>query len=349
MWFYIYRRRKVKYGGISLKSIMVTGGAGFIGSHLCEALLCRGRKVINIDSFNDYYDPKIKSMNVRETEKLMSSMGLPQDSYLVYKGDIRDMIFLNKVFEDNDIDSVIHLAAYAGVRPSIQNPVLYTTVNINGTVNILECLKKYGIKKYIFASSSSVYGNNKKVPFSEDDIVDYPISIYAATKKAGELICHAYYSLYGINTACLRFFTVYGPRQRPDLAIHKFTKLMLEGKTIPFYGDGTTMRDYTYIDDIIDGILKALDWVGGREKRYGVFNFGRSDTVSLAEMLRALENALGLKAELEVLPLQPGDVDRTFADISKSKSVLGYEPHITFADGIARFVEWYKKREYYIT
>lgn len=325
-------------------SIIVTGGSGFIGSHLCEALLSRGRKVINIDSFNDYYDPEIKRTNVREVKELIDRIGILPDNYLTYEGDIRDTELLKKIFENNDVEAVIHLAAYAGVRPSIQTPGLYTDVNINGTINILECLKKYSIKKFIFASSSSVYGNNNKVPFSEDDPVDYPISFYAATKKAGELICYTYHSLYDINTACLRFFTVYGPRQRPDLAIYKFTKLMLEGKAIPIFGYGTSQRDYTYIEDIIDGILKALEWVDSSERRYGIFNLGESNTVSLTEMIRTIEDALGIRAEFKILPLQPGDVDKTFADISKSRAILGYNPHTTFTCGIIKFVEWYKNR-----
>lgn len=326
-----------------MDTVLVTGGAGFIGSHVCEALLNKRNRVISLDSLNDYYNPKFKKNNLKEIEKTREALNLESAYFLSVEEDIRNKAFLDEVFEEYKPDAVVHLAAYAGVRPSIQNPVLYTDVNINGTVNMLECMKKYGVKKHVFASSSSVYGNNKEVPFSEDDPVDHPISPYAATKKAGELICHTYHHLYDINTACLRFFTVYGPRQRPDLAIYKFTELMLTGKPIPFYGDGTTQRDYTYIDDIIDGILKALDWVDSSEKRYGVFNLGESNTITLAEMVQTIENALGVKANLQRLPAQPGDVERTFADITRSREIFGYNPHSVFSDGIEKFVDWFKK------
>lgn len=326
-----------------MNTILVTGGAGFIGSHLCEKLLLDGWLVINVDNFNDFYDPAIKYHNVDETREYCSRNGIPGENYTVAKGDIRDIDFLKGVFRKYSPQTVVHLAACAGVRPSIQNPELYVSVNINGTTNILECLKEFGVKFHVFASSSSVYGNNEKVPFSEADPVDNPISPYAATKKAGELICYTYHHLYDINTACLRFFTVYGPRQRPDLAIHKFTKLLIEGKSIPFYGDGTTQRDYTYIEDIVDGVVKALDWVHESKKRYGVFNLGESNTISLTEMVRTLENVLGRKAVLDKLPIQSGDVDRTFADITKSKKILGYNPHTIFSEGITKFVQWYKE------
>lgn len=328
-----------------MNTVLVTGGAGFIGSNLCESLLLRGNKIINIDSFSDYYNPQIKRSNVNEMKNYLKLRNISHKFYDVKEGDIRDYDFLSKVFMENQIDAVVHLAAYAGVRPSIENPVLYTDVNINGTVNILECMKKYGVKKHVFASSSSVYGNNKKVPFSEDDYVDNPISPYAATKKAGELFCHTYHHLYDINTACLRFFTVYGARQRPDLAIHKFTKLILEGKPIPFYGDGSTQRDYTYIDDILDGIIKALYWVDSEKKRFEIFNLGESNTISLSEMVRTIEDALGIKAQLDIFPIQPGDVETTFADISKAKRILGYDPHTIFKDGIREFVDWYRKKK----
>ena len=333
-----------KKGVFFLKTIIVTGGAGFIGSHLCEALLVKGNKVINIDSFNNYYNPQIKRSNVNETINYMKIRNISPNLYVVKEGDIRDFDFLSKIFKENHIDAVVHLAAYAGVRPSIENPTLYTDVNINGTVNLLECLKKFSVKKHVFASSSSVYGNNKQVPFSEDDFVDNPISPYASTKKAGELLCHTYHHLYHINTACLRFFTVYGTRQRPDLAIYKFTKLILEGKHIPFYGDGSTERDYTYIEDILDGLLKALDWVDSEEKRFEVFNLGESNTISLSEMVRTIEESLGIKAQLDRLPIQLGDVSKTYADISKAKRILGYDPHTVFEDGIREFIDWYKKK-----
>lgn len=326
-----------------MNTILVTGGSGFIGSHLCERLLANGWRVVNVDNFNDFYDPEIKHRNVTETREYCVTHGIPEENYSVVKGDIRDIDFLRGVFEGYRPLAVIHLAAYAGVRPSIINPELYVGVNINGTTNILECLKEFDVKSYVFASSSSVYGNNEKVPFAENDPVDHPISPYAATKKAGELICYTYHHLYDINTACLRFFTVYGPRQRPDLAIHKFTRLIMAGKPIPFYGDGTTQRDYTYIDDIIDGIIKALDWVKEKEKRYGIFNLGESNTISLAEMVQTLESALTQKAELERFPLQPGDVEKTFADITKSKKILGYDPQTDFSEGIRKFVLWYKR------
>ncbi|NLM36710.1 MAG: NAD-dependent epimerase/dehydratase family protein, partial [Firmicutes bacterium] len=221
--------------------------------------------------------------------------------------------------------------------------LLYNDVNINGTLNLLEMCRKYGVKKFVFASSSSVYGNNKKVPFAEDDFVDHPISPYAATKRAGELLCHTYHHLYGMDVACLRFFTVYGPRQRPDLAIHKFTNLIFNDEEIPFYGDGTTERDYTYIDDIIDGVVKAIRWVHTGQGIYEIFNLGESRTVSLKEMVATLENEIGKKARVKVLPMQPGDVQRTCADISKAKKILGYQPSTPFEEGIKRFVQWYRE------
>ena len=320
------------------KICLVTGGAGFIGSHTCEALLKSGFKVYCVDNFNAYYDPEYKRSNISEVAK---TAGALDRQFTVFEGDIRNSGFLDKAFAEAKPDLVIHLAAYAGVRPSIENPVLYTEVNVNGTVNILECLKRYGIKRCVFASSSSVYGNNNKVPFCETDPVDHPISPYAATKKAGELICYTYHHLYHINTACLRFFTVYGPRQRPDLAIYKFTKLITEGKTVPFYGDGTTKRDYTYIDDIVDGIIKACDWVASPDKRYGIFNLGESNAISLPLMIETIENALGRKANIDIQPNQPGDVSLTYADISCSKSLLGYSPKTAFSEGIKLFVDWY--------
>lgn len=325
-----------------MSTIVVTGGAGFIGSHLCEALLQKGHKVITIDNFNDYYDPNIKRSNVRATQELVKINKLADDSYKVVEGDIRDTDFLNRVFVENNVDTIVHLAACAGVRPSIQNPVLYTDVNINGTVNLLEMSKKHNIKSFVFASSSSVYGNNIKVPFSEEDVVDNPISPYAATKKAGELLCHTYHSLYNINMACLRFFTVYGPRQRPDLAIHKFTRLISEGQPIPYYGDGSSERDYTYIEDIIDGVTKAIEWASEGENKYEVFNLGESNTISLKRMVEAIEYAVGKKAKINKMPMQPGDVNRTFADVSKAKRDLVYNPKWHFEDGISKFVEWYK-------
>lgn len=322
-------------------TIVVTGGAGFIGSHLCDALLRQGNWVINIDSFNDYYDPAIKRDNVRATRQLVHELNMSEEHYRVEEGDIRDREFLNRVFEENRVDAIVHLAAYAGVRPSIQDPLLYTDVNINGTLNLLEVSKTYRIPRIVFASSSSVYGNNGKVPFAEEDIVDFPISPYAATKKAGELLCHTYHSLYGINVACLRFFTVYGPRQRPDLAIHKFAKLISEGQPVPYYGDGSTERDYTYIEDIIDGVVKAIAWTAEGERKYEVFNLGESNTIRLNRLVEAIEDALGKKAVIDQMPMQPGDVKRTFADIRKAKEILGYAPAWQFEDGIKKFTEWF--------
>lgn len=322
------------------KACLVTGGAGFIGSHTCEAMLKNGYRVCCVDNFNAYYNPQDKRENIRAVIKTAEEL---KRSFSVYEGDIRDIEFLDRVFDENRPELVIHLAACAGVRSSIEDPILYTTVNINGTVNILECLKKYNINSYVFASSSSVYGNNVKVPFAESDAVDHPISPYAATKKAGELLCHTYHHLYGINTACLRFFTVYGPRQRPDLAISKFTKLISAGKPIPVFGDGTSKRDYTYIDDIVDGIIKACQWVGATESRFSVFNLGESTTVSLKEMIETLENALEKKAYQDRHPNMPGDVNITYADISHAKKVLGYDPKTTFNEGITQFLNWFKK------
>lgn len=314
--------------------VLLTGSAGFIGSHLAEALV-KEHKVIGLDNFCDFYSPAIKHKNILKL--------LKNNNFQLIEADIRNQDILAEVFTENKIDLVIHLAAMAGVRPSIEDPQLYTEVNINGTVNLLEECKKQGIKKFIFASSSSVYGNNKKVPFAESDSVDHPISPYAATKKAGELICHTYHKLYNISLICLRFFTVYGPRQRPDLAIRKFAEKMLRGEEIPVFGDGSTRRDYTYINDIIDGIVKAIDHVNSG-CIFDVFNLGESQTISLKEMIETLEDVLQIKAKKKILPLQLGDVQQTFADISKSRKILGYDPQTDFKVGITRFITWLKRQ-----
>lgn len=324
-----------------MSTYLVTGGAGFIGSSLVKELIKQGNKVIAIDNFCDFYDTKIKENNVKEL--------LEDSKFKLYRADIRDRDALSKIFSENDIDIVMHLAAMAGVRPSIENPVLYQEVNCMGTQNILEEMKAHNIKNLVMASSSSVYGNCKEVPFKEDMIVDFAISPYAATKKANEVMTHVYHKLFDMNVIMLRFFTVYGPKQRPDLAINKFTRLMLDGKTIPMFGDGTTSRDYTYIDDIVDGIIKSCNYVLENKNVYEILNLGNSSPVSLKEMILTIGNALGIEPKIEQLPMQPGDVERTYADVSKAKKLIGYEPKTTFEQGIKNFAQWYKKnRELYM-
>jgi UDP-glucuronate 4-epimerase len=309
---------------------IVTGAAGFIGSHLCERLLKDGWSVVGVDNFDNFYDPQVKRNNIKDC--------LRNKQFKLVEADIRDSAAMDKVTNEG-IDVIVHLAARAGVRPSIAQPALYADVNINGTVTLLEAAKKNNIKKFVFASSSSVYGNNKKVPFSEDDNVDFPISPYATTKKAGELICHTYHHLDGIAMTCLRFFTVYGPRQRPDLAIHKFARLIEDGKPIPVYGDGSMMRDFTYIDDIIDGTVAGINKCAG----YNIYNLGESRPVQLNTLIGEIEKALGKKAVIERLPLQPGDVERTYADVAKARRDLGYNPNTEISDGLKRFVEWFRR------
>lgn len=312
--------------------ILVTGAAGFIGSHVCEYYVKLGHSVIGIDNFDDFYPEEIKLSNISDLKN--SSL------FQFYKADIRDRNSLKSIFKSNKIDAVIHLAAKAGVRPSIESIEEYYDVNVNGTVSLLEEMKLNEVKKMLFASSSSVYGNNSKVPFSESDSVDNPISPYASTKKSGELICYVYCHLYGFDITCLRFFTVYGPRQRPDLAIHKFTSLIDEEKPIPFFGDGTTARDYTFITDIVNGISCALDNLDG----YRVYNLGESRIINLKELVLVIEKALGKKALLNKLPLQTGDVRITYADISRAKAEIGYNPKYVFKEGIDEFVKWYLKK-----
>ena len=307
---------------------LVTGAAGFIGSHLCERLLAGGWAIVGVDSFDDFYDPEMKRRNIDGCVK--------DTGFRLVEADIRDADAMVKAA--GDIDIIVHLAARAGVRPSIEQPLLYADVNINGTMVLLETARGCGIKKFIFASSSSVYGNNKKVPFSERDNVDFPISPYAATKKAGELICHTYCRLYGISITALRYFTVYGPRQRPDLAIHKFARLIEQAKPIPVYGDGTAMRDFTYIDDIINGTVASIEKCDG----YHIYNLGRSEPITVNELIVQIEKALGKKAVKEYLPKQPGDVERTFADVTKAGRDLGYRPETGIEQGLSRFVEWFR-------
>ncbi len=343
-----------------MKNFLITGGAGFIGSTVTERLLNRGNKVVVVDNFNDFYDYNRKIRNILEITNNFNKIGefknlskdekisklieiVNSDNFTLIYGDIRDREAMDRVFAENSFDLMFNPAAMAGVRPSLLDPMLYEDVNIRGYMNLLELCKKYGVKKFVQASSSSVYGNNKEVPFKETAIVDFAISPYAATKKSCEVMGHVYHNLYNIDMVQLRFFTVYGPKQRPDLAIHKFTKMILEDKPIPFYGDGTTKRDYTYIDDIVDGILKSMSYLFNNENVYEIFNLGESHVVSLKEMVETIENALGKKATLDIQPMQPGDVDKTYADISKAKAMIGYEPQTNFAEGIRKFVEWYKR------
>lgn len=324
----------------------ITGGAGFIGSHLCEKLLQMGRNVITLDNFNTFYDPLIKHRNIADIRSMMRDSNIDESRFHLIEGDIRDLSLLRSLFSEIKTPiTIIHLAAMAGVRPSIENASLYSDVNINGTQNIFEIAKEFTIKNVVYASSSSVYGENKKVPFKEDDIVDFPISPYAMTKKSNELMAHTYHHLYDINMIGLRFFTVYGPRQRPDLAISKFTHLISNNLPIPFYGDGTTRRDYTYIDDIIDGVLKSLLYIEKHENVYEVINLGESHTTTLKQLVETIENALSIKAVINTLPTQPGDVPQTFADISKAKSLIGYSPKTLIDEGISKFVAWTKAQQ----
>ena len=312
----------------------ITGGAGFIGSTLSQKLIEQGNKVVTIDNFCNFYNPKIKEDNVKEL--------LQNEKFKLYRADIRDRQAIKEIFDENDIDIVMHLAAMAGVRPSIENPILYQEVNCMGTQNILEEMREHNVKNGVFASSSSVYGNCKEVPFREDMIVDYAISPYAATKKANEVMAHVYHKLFDMNIVMLRFFTVYGPKQRPDLAINKFTRLMLEDKEIPMFGDGTTSRDYTYIDDIVDGIIKSCDYCMSNKDVYEILNLGNSSPTTLKEMINIIGEVLEIEPKIKQLPMQPGDVDRTYADISKAKTLVGYEPKISFEEGIKKFIDWYK-------
>ena len=316
-----------------MKTYLVTGGAGFIGSSLTEILLNEGNKVIGVDNFCDFYNPSIKENNVKAL--------LSNSNYTLYRVDIRSKDDISKIFSENKIDVVVHLAAMAGVRPSIANPVLYQEVNCMGTQNILEAMKENNMLKLVMASSSSVYGNCKQVPFNENMVVDFAISPYAATKKANEVMTHVYHKLFNMNVMMLRFFTVYGPKQRHDLAINKFTRLMLNDEEIPMFGDGTTSRDYTYIDDIVNGIIKSCKYAMTHENVYEILNIGNSSPVSLKEMIQTIGQALGKEPKIKQLPMQPGDVDRTFADITKAKKLINYEPKTTFEEGIRKFVEWH--------
>lgn len=317
-----------------MKTYFITGGAGFIGSSLAINLIETGHKVIVIDNFCDFYDPLVKEKNINNL--------LKSDNFKLYRKDIRDKDAINKIFNENSIDVVVHLAAMAGVRPSIENPLLYQEVNCLGTQNILEGMKDFNVKNLVMASSSSVYGNCTAVPFKEDMIVDFAISPYAATKKSNEVMTHVYHKLYDMNVIMLRFFTVYGPKQRPDLAINKFTRLLLNDEEIPMFGDGSTCRDYTYIDDIVDGIIKSCNYVKNNNDVYEILNLGNSYPITLKNMIDIIGNSVGVVPRINVLPMQPGDVDKTFADISKAKNLIGYEPKTSFEDGIDNFVKWYK-------
>ena len=315
-----------------MRSILITGGAGFIGSHLVDRLMAEGDwRITVVDDFNDFYDPEIKRANI--------ATHLSHPGFKLFETDIRDFYSLHEVFREQKFDCIVHLAARAGVRPSLKEPRLYVETNVNGTMNLLELAREQSVKQFVFGSSSSVYGENEKVPFSEADPIFNPISPYAATKAAGELICHTYAHLHDMRIVCLRFFTVYGGRQRPDLAIHKFAKLISAGAPVPVFGDGTTRRDYTYIDDIIQGVRAAIDY---DQSNYEVVNLGESRTVELRELISLLETELGRRAEIDRQPTQPGDVPQTFADISKARRILNYNPQTPIEAGIKKFIEWFR-------
>ena len=314
-------------------ALLVTGAAGFIGSHVVEWFLDRGTEVCGVDLFDDFYDPQVKEANLNRARD--------HGGFTEVRADIRDRIALRSL--PDDIDAVIHLAARAGVRPSIEQPSLYTSVNVDGTVELLEFSRERAIGSFVFASSSSVYGNNEKVPFGEDDRVDRPISPYAATKRAGELLCSSFHHLHGIAVMALRLFTVYGPRQRPDLAIHKFARLLSEERPLPVYGSGSSARDYTYIDDIVRGIVAATDFLRTHPSSYEIVNLGGNRTVPLNEMVEVVSSEMGIEAKIQPLPMQPGDVRCTYADVSKARRLLGYDPTTDFRAGVRKFVEWFRE------
>jgi len=308
--------------------ILVTGGAGFIGSHLVEKLLSLGHDVAILDDFNDFYDPQIKRQNIAAVAKDVA----------IHHLDLRDSGAVRNLFHREKFEAIAHLAARAGVRPSIQNPQLYYDTNVDGTLHLLDAARVTGVERFIFASSSSVYGNSKTIPFSEDRQLIQTLSPYGATKIAGEFLCSTYSHLYGMRVVALRYFTVYGPRQRPDLAIHQFTRRIHAGKPIDQFGDGTTRRDYTYIDDIIQGTIAALKYDG---PMFDIFNLGENETIQLRDLIAGIENALGEKAKINRLPEQPGDMPVTYADISKARELLGYNPSTRLSDGLPRFIEWF--------
>jgi UDP-glucuronate 4-epimerase len=309
--------------------VLITGGAGFIAYHLAAALINKQIEVSLLDNFNDFYDPAIKHQNVRDLQAL--------GNVTIFVADILDRENLRRIFEDAKPETVVHLAAWAGVRPSLEKPALYSDVNVTGTVNLLELAREFSTPCFIFGSSSSVYGGSSKVPFAEDDPVGSPISPYAATKRAGELLCHTYAHNFSMHITCLRFFTVYGPRQRPEMAIHKFAQLLSEDKEIPIFGKGDSRRDYTYVDDIVGGVLAAIE----SNPTFEIINLGESQTIALLDLVKHLEDAFGKKARLRFLPDQPGDMSITYADISRARRLLGYNPQKPFKEGIRLFADWY--------
>lgn len=314
--------------------ILVTGAAGFIGSHLCERMIDMGHSVVGVDNFSDFYarETKIQNLAIRLSD---------EPAFQLVEADIRDQRVIQDVIASHRPKAIIHLAAMAGVRPSIESPSLYTDVNVNGTVHLLDAAVANGVEKIVFASSSSVYGNNKKVPFAEEDPVDFPISPYAATKRAGELLCHSYWHLHQLPIACLRFFTVYGPRQRPDLAIAKFFRLIEQDSTIELYGDGTTSRDYTYISDIIDGICAAFN----RIDRFRIYNLGGNHPVTLTELIASIESTMQRKAKIVKKPMQPGDVNHTFADLTRCSDELDYQSKTSLQEGLKHQWRWYQNHQ----
>ena len=309
------------------RKVLVTGGAGFIASHLCEALLAEGAEITVIDDFNDFYDPAIKCSNIEGF----------RDRIRLVEGDIRDPSLVASIFAQTQFETVFHFAARAGVRPSIADPRLYISTNIDGTLNLLEGCRQTGVRHFIFASSSSVYGVNEKTPFAEDDLIQRTISPYAASKLAGEQLCSNYSHLHGIRCMCLRFFTVFGPRQRPDLAISKFTRLIMADQEIEQYGDGSTARDYTFVEDIVRGVMAAACYA---ETDFEIINLGGSAANTLSDLILGIEQILGKKARIRQLPDQPGDVPITYADVSKARRLLGYTPATPLKAGLERYIQW---------